>query len=130
MNHDSPLWQIITRRAASFRYAFAGIGYVIRTQPNARIHALATLAVLIVGLWLDVARLEWALLTLAMGGVWTAEIMNSALEALVDLVMPDPHPLAKTAKDCAAAAVLVTAGTAAIVGLLVLGPPLWSRLFG
>lgn len=127
-NRDGSLKQFIARRAASFRYAFAGIGYVLRTQPNAQIHALATLTVVMLGVWLKLAQVEWALLVLAMGGVWGAEIMNSALEALVDLVMPDPHPHAKIAKDCAAAAVLVAAGVAVVIGLLVLGPPLWAKI--
>ncbi len=124
-----PLIQWITRRIVSFRYAFAGIGYVIRTQSNAWIHALATVCVVIMGLWLELARLDWVLLVIVMGSVWAAEIMNSAVEAVVDLVSPDAHPLAKAAKDCAAGAVLITAITAALVGFLVLGPPLWAKIY-
>jgi diacylglycerol kinase len=118
----------LARRARSFRYAFAGLGYVLRTQPNAWIHALATGAVFAVALWLEIGRSGWSLLALAMGLVWVAEIANTALEALTDLAAPGPDPLARTAKDCAAAAVLVAAGVAVIVGLLVLGPPLWDRI--
>ena len=120
--------QFIAQRLRSFRYAFAGISYVIRTQRNAWIHAAISLGVIIVGVWLDLARIEWALIALAMGVVWAAEIMNTALEALVDLVAPEPHPLAKIAKDCAAAAVLVTAIMAVVIGVLVLGPPLWEKV--
>jgi diacylglycerol kinase len=72
--------------------------------------------------------LRWAILILTLMVVWMAEFANTALEAAVDLAMPDAHPLAKTAKDVGAAAVLVGALGAVIVGLLVLGPPLWDRV--
>lgn len=101
---------------------------MIRTQRNAWIHATFTVAVVIMGLWLGLDRLEWALIVLAIGGVWLAEFVNTALEAVVDLASPDMHPLAKVGKDVAAAAVLVGAGTAVLVGLLVLGPPLLEKL--
>lgn len=116
-------------RAKSFGYAFEGWGYVIRTQPNAWIHAVFTLAVLGVGVWVRPTRTEWALLVLAMVIVWMGEFFNTAVEAVVDMVMPETHPLAKAAKDVAAGSVLVGAFGAAIVGLIVLGPPLWAKLF-
>ena len=117
-------------RARSFRYAFAGWWYVLRTQHNAWIHALVSTAVFLLGLWLQITRQEWAILILTMMAVWMAEFMNTALEAVVDMTMPDHHPLAKVAKDVAAAAVLVGAIGAVLIGLLILGPPLWSQLFG
>jgi diacylglycerol kinase len=80
--------------------------------------------------WLGISRLEWSVLILTTLLVWMAEFANTALEAVVDLVSPDYHPLAKAAKDVAAAAVLVGALGAVVVGLLILGPPLWARLFG
>lgn len=115
-------------RARSFRYAFAGLGYVLRTQHNAWLHALASVGVLAVGLWVELSRLEWALIVLAMALVWAAEIVNTALEALVNLASPQPHPLARIAKDCSAAAVLVMAGAAAVIGVLILGPSMWDKL--
>jgi diacylglycerol kinase len=118
----------IRGRVLSFRYAFAGCWYMLRTQPNAWIHALASLAVLAVGLWLGLERLEWALITLAIVIVWTAEFINTALEALIDLASPQQHPLAKAGKDVSAAAVLVAAGGSIVIGLIVLGPPLWLKL--
>jgi diacylglycerol kinase len=125
------------RRAASrldsFRHAFTGWWHVIRTQRNAWIHATASVAVFALGLWLGLNRTEWAVIFLTVGLVWVAEFVNTALEAVVDLASPDLHPLAKIGKDVGAAAVLVGAGVAVIVGLLVLGPPLWAkfiRLFG
>jgi diacylglycerol kinase len=114
----------------SFRHAFAGWGYVIRTQRNAWIHALVSLSVVAVALWLQLALDHWAVLVLAIAGVWMAEFFNTAMEAVVDLASPQLHPLAKVGKDVAAAAVLVAAGAATIVGLLLLGPPLLARLFG
>jgi diacylglycerol kinase len=115
-------------RLASFRHAFAGWWYMLRTQRNAWIHAAISTAVFAVGLWLKLGRLEWAILLLTVALVWMAEFVNTALEALVDLASPDLHPLAKVGKDVAAAAVLVGAATAVLVGVLVLGPPLWERV--
>lgn len=116
-------------RLASFGHAFAGWRHVLRTQRNAWIHALASLAVFAVALWLRVGRIEWAILLLTIALVWMAEFVNTAVEAIVDLLSPDIHPVAKIAKDVAAAAVLIAALASVVVGLLVLGPPLWLRLF-
>lgn len=118
----------IYNRAKSFHYAFDGWWYVIRTQHNAWIHAAVTIIIVIVAFWLHVSRTDWAILILAFMAVWMAEFMNTALEAVVDMASPEPHPLAKVAKDVAAAAVLVGAGGAVIIGLLILGPPLWQKL--
>lgn len=120
----------IYNRAKSFRYAFDGWWFVLSTQHNAWIHAVITLAVVAVGLWLQLPRHDWAVLILAFMAVWMAEFMNTAIEAVVDMTMPDVHPLAKVAKDVAAAAVLVGALGAMLIGFLLLGPPLWQRLFG
>jgi diacylglycerol kinase (ATP) len=117
-------------RVDSFRHAFSGWWYVIRTQRNAWIHAVASASVLTIGLYLNLDFDHWAVLTLAVSGVWMAEFFNTAMEAVVDLASPQLHPLAKVGKDVAAAAVLVAAGAAAVVGLLILGPPLWARLAG
>jgi diacylglycerol kinase len=117
-------------RLASFRYAVAGLAHVLRTQRNAWIHALVSLAVVLLAFWLQLSLIHWALLVIAMALVWMAEFVNSALEATVDLASPDVHPLAKVGKDVGAAAVLIAAVSAALVGLLVLGPPLAQRLWG
>jgi len=116
-------------RLDSFRHAFAGCWYMLRTQENAWIHAAFSAAVLVVGLWLHLSTVEWAVIVLAMGIVWTTEFVNTALEAVVDLASPDIHPLAKVGKDVAAAAVLVGAGTSVVIGLLILGPPLFERVW-
>jgi len=122
-----PLRRAISRVAA-FRHAFSGWWYVIRTQRNAWIHATTSTVVFVLGLWLGIGRLEWAIILLAIAGVWMAEFINTALEAVVDLASPDLHPLAKVGKDVAAAAVLVGAMTAVLIGLLILGPPLWAKM--
>jgi len=106
---------------------------MLRTQRNAWIHAVFSTAVFLLGLWLGLGRLEWAIILLTIAMVWMAEFINTSLEAVVDLASPDLHPLAKVGKDVAAAAVLVGAATAVVVGLLILGPPLWAKvvvLFG
>jgi len=115
-------------RLASFRHAFAGWWYVLRTQRNAWIHAVASLAVFAIAIWLQLGRIDWAILLLTVALVWVAEFVNTAVEAVVDLLSPDIHPLAKASKDVAAAAVLIAALAAFGVGLLVLGPALWARL--
>ncbi len=122
-----------TRRAASrlasFYHAFAGWWHVLRSQPNAWIHSLISLGVFGLAAWLGLSALEWAVILLTVGFVWVAEFLNTAIEAVVDLASPDLHPLAKIGKDVGAAAVLVAALSAILVGLLILGPPLWARLF-
>lgn len=115
-------------RARSFRYAFSGWWFVIRTQKNAWIHALASIGVIGLGLWLQIKLMEWAVLILTIALVWTAEFLNTALEAVVDLASPQRNPLAKVGKDVGAAAVLIAALSAILIGLLILGPPLWARL--
>ena len=118
------------RLVASFHYAFAGLSYLFRSQPNARIHLAITAAVLIVGLWLGLPSRDWAVIVATAGLVFVAEALNTALEAVVDLASPERHPLAQVAKDVGAAAVTLAALAAVVVGLLVLGPPLWARFFG
>lgn len=117
-------------RIRSFGYAFEGWWYVLRTQHNAWIHAVVTVIIAIVAFWLRIPLHDWAILILTFMAVWMAEFMNTAIEAVVDMISPDPHPLAKVAKDVAAAAVLVGACGAVLIGLLILGPPLWDKLFG
>jgi diacylglycerol kinase (ATP) len=115
-------------RAHSFRNAFAGWWYVIRTQRNAWIHATATVAVVLLSIWLRSTLRDWAVLILTIAMVWTAEFLNTALEAVVDMASPQRHPLAKVGKDVGAAAVLIAAMSAVLIGVLILGPPLWARL--
>ena len=117
--------------AARFRsvgFAVRGIGRTLRDEPNARIHALVTVAVVGLGLALGLRPVAWCALVLAIAVVWVAELLNTGLEALCDATAPDPHPLVAKAKDAAAGAVLMAAFGAVLVGLLVLGPPLLRAL--
>ena len=120
--------EFLKSRAHSFRYAFVGWWYVIRTQRNAWIHAIVSVAVILAAIWLQLDAHDWALIIIAVAMVWTAEFINTALEAVVDLASPEQHELAKVGKDVGASAVLIAAGSAAIIGFLILGPPLWERL--
>jgi len=112
----------------AFRFAFAGLWYTLRTQRNMRIHVLITGVVAILGLWLRLSADQWAILAATSGLVLVSEMANTVVEGIVDLVCPDYHPLAKMAKDVMAGAVALAAMVAVIVGLLVLGPPLWAKL--
>jgi diacylglycerol kinase len=111
---------------ASFGCAFAGFWHVIRTQRNMRIHLAVGAVAVAAGLGLGLDWTQWAVLVLAMGFVLVAEMFNTVAEAALDAATPYYHPLVKVAKDVAAGAVLVTALVSVGVGLLVLGPPLWS----
>jgi diacylglycerol kinase (ATP) len=122
------IWNFLVSRAHAFRNAFRGWWYVIRTQRNAWLHAVVTTLVMLVAFWLHLPMRDWAVLLLTIALVWTAEFINSALEAVVDLASPQHHPLAKVGKDVGAAAVLIAALTSILVGLLILGPPLWEKL--
>ena len=116
----------IHSRARSLRYAFEGWWYVIRTQKNAWIHAAISIAVILVCLWLHIPPRDWAVIILAIALVWSAEFFNTALEISVDLISPKRNHLAKISKDVGAAAVLIAAAASVIIGLLIMGPPLWE----
>lgn len=120
---------LILSRIRSFGYAFRGWRHVIKTQQNTWVHSLITISVVTMGLWLRLPARDWAVLLLTMAVVWAAEFFNTSIEAIVDLTSPAQHPLAKVSKDVGAAAVLITAFAAVGVGLLILGPPLWAKLF-
>ena len=105
----------------SFKYALRGIRILITTQRNARIHLIATITVLGAGLYFGITPVEWCLLVLAMGAVWTAEALNTSLETVVDMVSPEIHTLAAKAKDVAAGAVLISAISSAVIGILIFG---------
>ncbi len=114
----------------SFGYAFAGIWYSIRTQRNVKIHLVITTILLSLAIFLKCSTTDLAILALTFGVIFAVEMSNTAIEAIVDLVSPDFHPLAKIAKDVAAGAVLSIAIAEAAVGFIILGPPLWKFLFG
>ena len=117
-----------TSRIISFGHAFRGWYHVLQTQHNAWIHSVVATVVIVLGIWLGLPPRDWAVLVLAIAMVFTAEFINTSMEAVVDLASPSHHPLAKVGKDVGAAAVLVAALSAVLIGLLILGPPLWQKV--
>jgi diacylglycerol kinase len=112
----------------AFGFAFAGLGYFLRTPRNARVELVIGAGACGVGWWVGIGRVEWAILAITIAIVLIVEGLNTAIEAAIDLAMPEVHPLAKTAKDVAAGMVLVASIMAIVVGLLILGPGVWNRL--
>ena len=111
-----------TGRIRSFRYAVVGAWRMIQCQHNARVHAVATLIVLIAAFALRISAADWCWIILAISTVWTAEALNTAFEFLADAASPQFHPLVRDAKDVAASAVLLTAIAAASIGAIVFWP--------
>lgn len=116
------------RLRSSFRFAIEGVAYVIRTQPNMKIHlVMGTLAVLL-GFYFQISEPEWLALILVIGFVLILEVVNTAVETLVDLYTEEYHHLAKASKDTAAGAVFLMACVSVIVGLIIFGPRVWALL--
>jgi diacylglycerol kinase (ATP) len=112
----------LSERASSFRHAIRGVLLVTRTQHNAWIHAIATIAVIGAGLWFPLTRGEWIALVFAIGLVWMAEALNTAIEFLADEVSQEKRERIGNAKDAGAAGVLIASITSAIIGLIVFVP--------
>ncbi len=115
-------------RIASFSHALGGWLYMLRRQKNTRIQGVASLLAMTAALLLRVEPIGLAVLIVTIALVWMAEFLNAAVEAAINLSTVEYHPMAKVAKDTAAAAVLLGAVAAVLVGILVLGPPLLARL--
>ena len=111
-----------TGRIRSFYHAVCGIFRMIRCQHNAWIHAAATVAVLLAGLFFHVSSADWCWIIVAISIVWTAEALNTAFEFLADAASPEFHPLIRDAKDVAAGAVLLTAVASVVIGSIVFWP--------
>lgn len=114
----------------SFTAAAHGVAYTLRTQRNTRIELAAAFAVVAAGVWLRLRPVEWAVLALTIAVILALEAVNSAIEALVDLVSPDYHELARTAKDCAAAAMIFAVLGSLGVAVAIFGPPLAQLITG
>ncbi len=122
-------WKIAKDLPSSFRYAAQGLGYAFSSQRNFRIHLSLGSVASLLGLWLELPLYNFAILVLIIAAVLVLELINTSVEAVVDLAIGRRfHPLARVAKDCAAAAVLVASLTSVIVGALLLLPPLLVRL--
>jgi len=122
------MWKFLLSRIDAIGHAFRGWWHVLKTQHNAWIHSLVAAVVVVLGFWLEIPPRDWAVILLTIAVVFMAEFINTAIEAVVDLASPKKHPLAKVGKDVGAGAVLVAALAAVLVGLLILGPPLWERV--
>ncbi len=118
----------IVERIRSFRFAFHGVALTLQSQHNAWIHLVVTAAVIALGFYVDLARTGWLWLITAITLVWAMETLNTAVERLADAAVPEIHPLIAQAKDAAAGAVLIAVLGSALIGLLVLGPPLMEKL--
>jgi diacylglycerol kinase (ATP) len=115
----------IVGRVKSFRYAFSGIAFMLRTQHNAWLHLVATIAVCMLGFVLKISAGDWRWILVAVVLVWVSEAVNTAFEHLCDVVSPEFHASVKRSKDVAAGAVLLTAMGAAILGAMIFLPYLW-----
>lgn len=122
-------WAVANDLPSSIRYAAQGLGYSFLSQRNFRIHVITGAVAFSLGLWLSLPAAQLAVLVLTVAAVLVLELLNTAVEAVVDLAIGRQyHPLARIAKDCAAAAVLVAAAASLVIALLLLLPPLLVRL--
>ena len=112
----------INRLFKSFKYAYEGLKYAFKYEQNILVHFLATILVIIAGIFFKISMTEWLVLTLIIGLVIATELINTSIEATIDLVTKEVHPLAKVAKDTAAAAVLIFGITALIIGPIIFAP--------
>ena len=116
------LWK---ERLASFAYAWAGIRQAFKTEHNTWIHLFLTITSVIAGLILQIEKWDWIALVIVITMVWVAELFNTCIEKIMDFISTEKHPQIKLVKDVAAAAVLITAFSAIIVGLLIFVPKLF-----
>ena len=116
------------KQLRSFGYAWKGIRCCVGKEQNLSFHLIVTVLTIIAGFLLDITRTDWMIVILCIGVVIAAELFNTAIEKLVDLVSPERYPIAGQVKAIAAGAVLVCAATAAIIGLVVFIPYL-TRFF-
>ena len=126
--HQQPYQSEWTKFIAGFGHAFKGLWYALRTQRNARVHVSIAILAILMGVVLHISAVEFAIVFMAITGVFIAEMFNTVFELCIDLASPDYHPLAKIAKDVAAGAVLLSAMLSVVIGLFVFGPHLWVLL--
>lgn len=106
----------------SFKYAFDGIKTALINEPNFRIHAIASIFAMTLGFYFQISKNDWMILVLTISSVVILELINTSIEAIVDLISPKINPLAKIAKDVSAAAVLISSASAIIIGALIFLP--------
>ncbi len=112
----------LQRLMKSFGYASEGIRYVLKTQPNMRIHCIAAALAIAAGFFFGISKSEWLAIVIVIGFVMILEVINTAVESLVDLYTEDFNHLAKVAKDTAAGAVMLMAVVSVVVGLIIFLP--------
>ena len=112
----------IQARLKSFEYAFEGVKAFLVNEPQALIHLIAAIFVIIAGFYFEITWHEWIAVVFAIGIVIVSEMLNTAIEKLTDMVSPEIHPKAKVVKDLAAGAVLMASIVAAVIGLIVFLP--------
>ena len=118
------------KRIRSFGYAGKGIAAFVKSEPNAWIHAVATVLVIAFGLYFQLTKIEWCLIIFSIFSVWSAEAFNTAIEHLADTISTEHHPLIGKAKDIAAGAVLLSAIGALLIGIMIIGPYLLTMFLG
>lgn len=115
-------------RLGSFRFAFNGLWSLLKYEHNSRIHVLAAIIAIAMGLIVKLNYFEWSLLIIVTGIVFLTELLNSSLESLADHIDPEWNELIRRAKDYSAAAVLISAIVAVVVGSLIFIPKLWALI--
>lgn len=128
INPEDFAYKTSPNRLKSLSYALAGWIYMLRRQKNTRIQGVASIAILALAAWLGIEPISWAILILTITMVWMAEFINAAVEAAIDLSTSEFHPMAKVGKDVASAAVLLGVMASIIIGLIILLPPLLTKL--
>ena len=122
-------WRVAPNLFLSFKYAWAGVRYAFVTQRNFRIHTFIGILAVSLGIFLEIKAMEMAVIVMTCAIVMVLELLNTAIESVVDLTVKQSyHELAKIAKDCAAGAVLISALAAVVVAACILLPPLWLRI--
>ena len=122
-------WKIAKDLPTSFLYAGKGLKYAFSTQRNFRVHVVFTLVALALGFLLELNKSDLAIMTLTATSVLLVELLNTAIESVVDLAIGKRfHPLAQIAKDCSAGAVLVASISSLLIAILLLFPPLLKTL--
>lgn len=125
---EQPLKSEWAKFIASFGFAFSGLWYALRSQRNAQVHTFIAALAILLGIFLHISNVEFALVFVAITGVFIAEMFNTVFELCVDLASPEYNPLAKIAKDVAAGAVLLNAMLSIVIAFFVYGPHLWELL--
>lgn len=125
VNKDLPGKFSIHSRLRSFGYAWAGLRQAFKAEPNFRIHVCGSLMAISLGLFFKISMLEWLMVLVACGMVWTAELFNSVIEKMLDYLAPERHEKIRNIKDMSAAAVFIAAVVAFLIGILIFLPKIF-----